>query len=68
MIKPTGAVWVTLSHKYVMVLPCIGKGGFLASEILGALKSLLFPNEILSCMNFQHQKWLHKMPKPETSS
>lgn len=68
-IKPTGTVWVTSNHKHVVDQPYVGEGGFLASELLGALESLLFfLHEILSCVDFQPQRWPLKMPKPEMST
>lgn len=68
-MEPTGAAWVTPSHRPVINQPYVGEvGGFLASEVLGAFESLLFfPHDILSCMDFAHQKWPHKIPKSEMS-
>lgn len=68
-IKLTGTVWITSTHKRVVDQPYIGEGGCLASRLLGALKSLLFfLCEILSCVDFQPQRWPLKTPKPEMST
>ena len=46
--EPTGAAWISSDHRHVMDQPSLGElGVVLASEVLGAFKSLLFNRDIL---------------------